>query len=217
MGAWVSTQRRHFKMKEAGESTPLSQLRMDKLEAIGFKWSAKNPRHLQWESRFQALISFKEKYGHTQVPINWDEDVQLANWVSTQRQEYQNLLKGRTTRLDERRMRMLNGIGFAWQLQRGGRKRHLQPKDGASGAEDEDTESEASHANAYSSWAGMRNKDIEFGGIKCGNAPFRITIGHPICPDWITRNSSPLCGWFFISSGAPLPGPFLSTIKAKGR
>ena len=84
-------------------------------------------RHLQWESRFQALVSFKEQYGHTQVPINWEENIQLANWVSTQRQEYQNMLKGRTTRLDEKRIRLLDGVGFSWQLPRGGRKRHLQP------------------------------------------------------------------------------------------
>lgn len=36
------------------------------------------------------------------------------------------MLKGKTSRLDERRIRLLNGIGFSWQLQRGGRKRHLQ-------------------------------------------------------------------------------------------
>ncbi|CAB9496721.1 helicase [Seminavis robusta] len=126
LGAWVSTQRRHYKLIEAGEASPMTPHRIDLLEKIGFKWSAKCPRHIQWESRFQALLRFKDKFGHTQVPINWEEDVQLANWVSTQRQEYQNLIKGRTTRLDERRIRLLNGVGFSWQLQRGGRKRHLQ-------------------------------------------------------------------------------------------
>jgi hypothetical protein len=34
--------------------------------------------------RFQALLAFKAKFGHAQVPIGWKEDVQLANWTSTQ-------------------------------------------------------------------------------------------------------------------------------------
>ena len=71
-------------------------------------------------------MQFKETYGHTQVPINWENDIQLANWVSTQRQEYQNMLKGKTSRLDKKRMERLNKTGFSWQLQRGGRKRQLQ-------------------------------------------------------------------------------------------
>jgi Helicase associated domain len=83
---------------------------------------------MQWETRFSQLQRFKEKYGHAQVPIGWAENVQLANWVSKQRQEYKNLLRGRTTRLDENRIRLLNRVGFAWQLQRGGRRRQLKAK-----------------------------------------------------------------------------------------
>lgn len=82
-------------------------------------------RHIQWESRFQALLKFKETYGHTQVPINWEDDIQLANWVSTQRQEYQNMLRGKNSRLDKKRMERLNATGFSWALQRGGRRKHL--------------------------------------------------------------------------------------------
>jgi hypothetical protein len=42
-----------------------------------------------------------------------------------QRQEYKNLQKGKKSRLNERRIQLLNDIGFAWELQRGGRKRRL--------------------------------------------------------------------------------------------
>ena len=68
------------------------------------------------------------KFGHVQVPIGWSENPQLANWVSKQRQEYKNLLRGRTTRLDETRIQLLNGVEFAWQLQRGGRRRQLKAR-----------------------------------------------------------------------------------------
>jgi len=66
---------------------------------------------------------YQAKYGHAQVPIGFEENVQLANWTSTQRQEYKNLLKGKSSRLNEERIRLLNDVGFAWELQRGGRKR----------------------------------------------------------------------------------------------
>jgi Helicase associated domain len=65
------------------------------------------------------------QYGHAQVPIGFEDNVQLANWTSTQRQEYKNLLKGKPSRLSDQRIKLLNGIGFAWELQRGGRKRRV--------------------------------------------------------------------------------------------
>ena len=47
-----------------------------------------------------------------------------ANWVSTQRQEYKNIGKGRTTQLDDERIRLLTDIGFAWEVRRGGKRRN---------------------------------------------------------------------------------------------
>lgn len=64
--------------------------------------------------------------------------------MSKQRQEYKNLLRGRTTRLDENRIRLLNSVGFAWQLQRGGRRRQLKArKAGEGGTSDDDNKKEA--------------------------------------------------------------------------
>lgn len=53
--------------------------------------------------------------------------MKLANWISTQRQEYKNLKNGRSSQLNEQRVRLLNDIGFAWEVQRGGRRRQLKP------------------------------------------------------------------------------------------
>jgi Helicase associated domain len=99
--------------------------RARRLMDVGFEWTAKNPRHLMWEVRFAELRDFKNSYGHAQVPIGWEQNVQLANWVSTQRQEYKNLIKGKTSRLNDKRVSLLNSLGFAWELQRGGRRRRL--------------------------------------------------------------------------------------------
>lgn len=37
LGAWVSTQRRHYKLVEAGEPSPMTEHRIQTLENIGFK------------------------------------------------------------------------------------------------------------------------------------------------------------------------------------
>ena len=46
LGNWVSTQRRYYKLKQAGNDTPLCQLRIDLLTKIGFVWATKDPRHV---------------------------------------------------------------------------------------------------------------------------------------------------------------------------
>lgn len=46
LGSWVSTQRRHYKQKQIGKDTPLTQERLDLLSKIGFVWATKDPRHV---------------------------------------------------------------------------------------------------------------------------------------------------------------------------
>ena len=52
-----------------------------------------------------------------------------------QRQEYKNLIKGKTSRLNNERVSQLSGLGFAWELQRGGRRRRLTVSSPASKGE----------------------------------------------------------------------------------
>jgi Helicase associated domain len=42
------------------------------------------------------------------------ENIKLANWVSTQRQEAKLMREGRSTRLSEKKIDKLNAIGFVW-------------------------------------------------------------------------------------------------------
>ena len=43
--------------------------------------------------------------------------------IALQRQEYKNLKQGKPTTLDERRVKLLNDIGFVWSVQRGGKRK----------------------------------------------------------------------------------------------
>ena len=80
----VSTQRRQYKIYSSGtgESTPMTAERVQRLEEIEFSWSAKRPRHVQWESRFHALLDFKAKYGHVQVRLCVGADC-IASGIAT--------------------------------------------------------------------------------------------------------------------------------------
>lgn len=73
LGAWVSTQRRQYKILTSGssESTPMTPERATRLMSIGFVWATKDPRHVPWETRFRELRDFKNKYGHCLVPIGY--------------------------------------------------------------------------------------------------------------------------------------------------
>jgi len=76
LGAWVSTQRRHYKtymedlQKASGttlmknSSTPLSEERIQQLESIGFVWSTTDPRHVRCASHYfqQSAISGHKRF-----------------------------------------------------------------------------------------------------------------------------------------------------------
>lgn len=121
LGFWVSTQRRQYRVLTSGGSTSsaLTVQRAQKLMNLGFEWSAKDPRMVPWETRFNQLKEFVSKNGHAQVPIGWEENVPLSNWVSKQRQEYKLLQKGKASRLTQERINKLDEIGFVWEAKRG--------------------------------------------------------------------------------------------------
>ena len=67
LGAWVSTQRRHYKAKESEnpnhDSNPMTEERMSKLREIGFVWATSDPRHTPWNVRFDELREYRERFG----------------------------------------------------------------------------------------------------------------------------------------------------------
>jgi len=103
LGTWVNTQRT-FKTKNR-----LSNDHVQRLEAIGFSWAPVACKQ-KWERMFSALLAFKEKYGHCNVPPDYADTPSLGNWVSTQRR-----LKKLNQLSDDHELR-LTDIGFCWDL-----------------------------------------------------------------------------------------------------
>jgi len=96
---WVNTQRQ-FRRKGI-----LSKVRVKKLEELGFVWNSVSGF---WDRMFAALVDYKRKHGHCNVPTKWRENRQLASWVVNQR--------SRRALLGEERLRRLDHIEFQWKL-----------------------------------------------------------------------------------------------------
>jgi hypothetical protein len=103
LGKWVDKQRQQFQSKNTIRNDQRTKL----LEELGFVWGVDNP--VQWKKQYEKLVEFKQKNGHCLVPTQYQEDVALGNWVSTQRTRHaQNKMP-----LD--RKELLEELGFAWE------------------------------------------------------------------------------------------------------
>lgn len=84
----------------------LEERKIKLLDKIGFDWTRQKRNIKPWEEMYQKLKEFKENYGHTRVPVQWEKDEKLGKWVSRMRYEGINL--------PEERQQLLNKINFNW-------------------------------------------------------------------------------------------------------
>ena len=115
--------------------------RVKKLTDLGFEWTTKDPRKVPWETRYQDLKAFKEKFGHADVPHEWEECPQLGFWTANMRQQYRYKQLGKKSSLTDSRIDLLNEIGFVWKMQGGRRKKSdpvARPNQSATPSLDED-------------------------------------------------------------------------------
>ena len=99
LAMWVKTQR---SLNKQGR---LNKKRTERLDDLQFIW---DPLTYIWESNFLKLIAYKENFRDCLVPYKWDEDEELANWVTAQRQGRK---RGRI-KDDDDRFKRLEKIGF---------------------------------------------------------------------------------------------------------
>lgn len=77
----------------------LSEVRKAALDIIGFDWCLRKPKQyyvvenknmddVEWFSVFQRLRAFKRTYSHCNVPVDFNPDQKLANWLRYQKKEY---------------------------------------------------------------------------------------------------------------------------------
>jgi superfamily II DNA or RNA helicase len=86
----------------------LAAERIERLDALGFEWDTPAASAVPWDEMFAALVQFRDRFGHCNVPANWPEDRQLVQWVNWQRQIR------RDGRLAAERIQRLDALGFDW-------------------------------------------------------------------------------------------------------
>ncbi len=106
LGRWVAGQRYRRKIGELPPET------VAQLDALGFVWSATDS---SWNALFDALVEFKRKHGHCDVPTHWSENPRLAKWVVAQRH------RKKEGSLSPLRVERLETLGFVWSAD--GRKK----------------------------------------------------------------------------------------------
>lgn len=104
--SWVVAQRTRRK------KGALSDEQIARLDGLGFVWNwQEQSADDNWTRYFQKLKLFKERFGYCNVETGWEEDTQLAGWVSAQRVRYK---KGKLT---ERQVERLDELCFVWDFQ----------------------------------------------------------------------------------------------------
>ena len=105
LSGWVKRQRR---LKQLGE---LSQDRWRRLKPLGLEWKTGDSLDPRWERCFQTLQEFRRRFGHSHVPAEWAENLNLGRWVVKMRR------LNRAGSLSSGKLRRLNEVGFVWDVQ----------------------------------------------------------------------------------------------------
>jgi len=98
LAAWV------YRLKL--NKSELSSQKVELLNMINFDWNLNRKTVVSWENMYERLLQFKQKYGHTRVPVKWPQDRKLGKWVSRMRQEKDKLYP--------ERLALLESIAFDW-------------------------------------------------------------------------------------------------------
>ena len=123
LGNWVHNQRKDYQKRMDGESSSITDERVEALDDIDFVWGIFRSPKVDWQDRFDALVAYREEYGDCNVSSNYANDPALARWVKQIRVQYKhfgakNKDKGATRRslLTSERIEALEEIGFVWSI-----------------------------------------------------------------------------------------------------
>ncbi len=120
LGGWIADQRK------ARARGTLPERRVDRLDAIGMAWAVPDDT---WRVAYRELCVYREAYGNLDLPQDFisSSGINLYKWAGTQRSVRA------TGKLSEERQRLLDRIGFPWDLERDRWMRRYQEVSAAMG------------------------------------------------------------------------------------
>jgi Helicase associated domain len=89
----------------------MSDDRISALEKLGFVW---NSHDAVWEERLKELSQYRNIFGDTNVPSNYQPNPKLAIWVKRQRRQHKFLMESKPSTMTPNRVDKLEEIGFTW-------------------------------------------------------------------------------------------------------
>lgn len=110
LSLWMNTQRSEYKKMLSGKSSCMKKERVKLLDKLGFEWFPN-----QWEDKYDELVEYKKKNGDCNVPQGYGPNKQLAQWVTTQRNQYSKKQAGKPSQMTRERIMALERIGFEWE------------------------------------------------------------------------------------------------------
>lgn len=118
LAMWCKNNRKLYTewQDNGSQSKDLSVEQMQKLDGIGFEW-IRDRSSAKFDDRFSQLCSFKEKFGHCNVPRSaHQEHYTLWWWCYEIRSSRKELLEGKkpTKPISDEHVRRLDSIGFIW-------------------------------------------------------------------------------------------------------
>jgi hypothetical protein len=108
---WVANQRRQHRLHLEGKTSPMTTLRIQELESLGFEWRV---YVTSWESRLSELADFRKIHGHCNIHMGYSKTSELVRWVSTQRTQYRWRVEGKKAQITPARIQSLESLGFEW-------------------------------------------------------------------------------------------------------
>lgn len=103
--SWIERQRLSKKKKL------LQSQREQRLDRLGFIWDFDRIRKQDWDEKYQQLTDFNKIHGHSFVPVKYNENKLLGNWVALQRK-----LQAQG-KLSNVRLLKLDKLNFVWSAQ----------------------------------------------------------------------------------------------------
>jgi hypothetical protein len=111
LGKWVADQRVRYNLYVKGKRSPMTTIRIQELESLGFEWDCSGPA---WEDRLSELADYRKIHGHCNVPRRDNENTKLGKWVANQRSNYRLQVEGKTSAMTTFRIQELESLGFKW-------------------------------------------------------------------------------------------------------
>jgi len=117
---WCGNMRKTYMKIQKGmkANSNLSQDRIARLEEIGFEWQPSTDYDKAFEQRCRELTSFKDEFGHCNVPQSYAGNPSLGHWCVGMRHAYKKIQNGMKANYNpsQYRIERLEEIGFQWQI-----------------------------------------------------------------------------------------------------